>query len=118
MHFLFWPCLKIISFFSIVLHFKNFQESGHQTHFCNISFFQHGHKPIHLASQNGHNESTRILLRAGSSPDTKNNVSIFAEEVKGHNVCKRHSFLDTGFKQLTVTILLMLSQWDKKLELL
>ncbi|KAM7307809.1 hypothetical protein ISCGN_011445 [Ixodes scapularis] len=32
-----------------------------------------GFSPLHLACQNGHNQSTRILLLAGCKPDIKNN---------------------------------------------
>ena len=30
---------------------------------------------LHLAAQNGHNESSRVLLYAGCNTDLKNNVS-------------------------------------------
>lgn len=34
-----------------------------------------GFAPLHLACQNGHNQSCRELLLAGSNPDLQNNVS-------------------------------------------
>lgn len=34
-----------------------------------------GFSPLHLAAQNGHNQSCREILLAGANPDTKNNVS-------------------------------------------
>jgi len=36
---------------------------------------QAGFSALHLAAQNGHNESSRILLFAGCSPDCRNSVS-------------------------------------------
>lgn len=36
-----------------------------------------GFAPLHLACQNGHNQSCRELLLAGSNPDLQNNVSDF-----------------------------------------
>ena len=36
-----------------------------------------GFSPLHLCCQNGHNESCRVLLRAGCKPNIKNNVSKF-----------------------------------------
>ena len=36
-----------------------------------------GFSPLHLCCQNGHNESCRVLLRAGCKPNIKNNVSTF-----------------------------------------
>ena len=35
-----------------------------------------GFSPLHLCCQNGHNESCRVLLRAGCKPNIKNNVSV------------------------------------------
>lgn len=35
-----------------------------------------GFAPLHLACQNGHNQSCRELLLAGCNPDLQNNVSI------------------------------------------
>lgn len=35
-----------------------------------------GNTPLHLACQNNHSESVRVLLLGGSRTDTKNNVSI------------------------------------------
>ena len=35
-----------------------------------------GFAPLHLACQNGHNQTTRVLLLAGCRPDIKNNVSV------------------------------------------
>ena len=34
-----------------------------------------GFSPLHLAVQNGHNQSARVLLYAGTNGDQKNNVS-------------------------------------------
>lgn len=34
-----------------------------------------GFSSLHLAAQNGHNQSCRELLLAGANPDVKNNVS-------------------------------------------
>lgn len=34
-----------------------------------------GFSPLHLAAQNGHNQSCREILLAGANPDVKNNVS-------------------------------------------
>jgi ankyrin repeat protein len=34
-----------------------------------------GFSALHLCCQNGHNESCRVLLRAGCKPNIKNNVS-------------------------------------------
>ncbi|KAK8740641.1 hypothetical protein OTU49_017413 [Cherax quadricarinatus] len=34
-----------------------------------------GFAPLHLACQNGHNQTCRVLLLAGCKPDIKNNVS-------------------------------------------
>ena len=50
---------------------------------CEINFFnyfynfliQAGFSALHLAAQNGHNESSRVLLYAGLNNDHKNNVS-------------------------------------------
>lgn len=33
-----------------------------------------GFSPLHLAAQNGHNQSCREILLAGANPDVKNNV--------------------------------------------
>ena len=38
--------------------------------------FQAGFSALHLAAQNGHNESSRVLLYAGCNTDHKNNVSM------------------------------------------
>ena len=38
-----------------------------------------GFSPLHLCCQNGHNESCRVLLRAGCKPNIKNNVSIIID---------------------------------------
>ena len=38
-------------------------------------YFQAGFSALHLAAQNGHNQSARVLLYAGASPDHRNNVS-------------------------------------------
>ena len=35
-----------------------------------------GFSPLHLCCQNGHNETCRVLLRAGCKPNIKNNVSL------------------------------------------
>lgn len=35
-----------------------------------------GFSPLHLAAQNGHNQSCREILLAGGNPDVKNNVSL------------------------------------------
>lgn len=35
-----------------------------------------GFSSLHLAAQNGHNQSCREILLAGASPDVKNNVSL------------------------------------------
>lgn len=35
-----------------------------------------GFSPLHLAAQNGHNQSCREMLLAGANPDVKNNVRI------------------------------------------
>ena len=37
---------------------------------------QQGHSALHLACQQGHNQSCRILLLNGCKPDIKNNVSL------------------------------------------
>lgn len=37
-----------------------------------------GFTALHLAAQNGHNQSSRVLLMEGCGPDVKNNVSISA----------------------------------------
>lgn len=34
-----------------------------------------GFSPLHLAAQNGHNQSCREILLAGGDPDVQNNVS-------------------------------------------
>lgn len=36
-----------------------------------------GFSPLHLAAQNGHNQSCREILLAGGDPDVQNNVSSF-----------------------------------------
>ena len=41
------------------------------------NIFQAGFSALHLAAQNGHNESSRVLLYAGCNTDHKNNVSIW-----------------------------------------
>ena len=33
-----------------------------------------GFTPLHLSCQNGHNQSSRVLLLHGCRPDVKNNV--------------------------------------------
>ena len=33
-----------------------------------------GFSPLHLCCQNGHNETSRVLLLANASPDVKNHV--------------------------------------------
>ena len=35
-----------------------------------------GFAPLHLSCQNGHNETSRVLLIHGCKPDIKNNVSV------------------------------------------
>lgn len=35
-----------------------------------------GFSPLHLAAQNGHNQSCREILLAGANSDVKNNVII------------------------------------------
>ena len=40
-----------------------------------VFYFQAGFSALHLAAQNGHNQSGRVLLYAGASPDHRNNVS-------------------------------------------
>ena len=39
-----------------------------------------GFSPLHLCCQNGHNESCRVLLRAGCKPNIKNNVSVAVKQ--------------------------------------
>lgn len=41
-----------------------------------MDLLQAGFTALHLSAQNGHNQSTRILLLAGCNPDLKNNVSL------------------------------------------
>jgi len=41
---------------------------------CLLVCGQAGFSALHLAAQNGHNESARILLFAGCSPDHRNGV--------------------------------------------
>ena len=44
---------------------------------ANVHLRNHGgFAPLHLACQNGHNQSCRVLLLAACKPDIKNNVSI------------------------------------------
>lgn len=45
-------------------------------HFHTMNLLQAGFTALHLSAQNGHNQSTRILLLAGCNPDLKNNVSL------------------------------------------
>lgn len=39
-----------------------------------------GFSALHLAAQNGHNQSCREILLAGADPDVQNNVSIWKKE--------------------------------------
>ena len=41
-------------------------------------------------------------------------VQQYAGTMKRHNVCIRHGFLDTGFKQTERAIFTTLFEWDKK----
>lgn len=41
-----------------------------------------GFAPLHLACQNGHNQSCRELLMANCNPDIQNNVSFFFLYIK------------------------------------
>ena len=40
-----------------------------------VCLLQAGFTALHLAAQNGHNESSRVLLYAACDTDIKNNVS-------------------------------------------
>lgn len=40
-----------------------------------VVLLQAGNTALHLASQNAHAQTARLLLLGGSTPDTKNNVS-------------------------------------------
>lgn len=40
-----------------------------------VMLIQAGNTGLHLACQNAHSQTTRLLLLGGSTPDTKNNVS-------------------------------------------
>ena len=44
-------------------------------HYMSCNCFQAGFSALHLAAQNGHNQSARVLLYSGASPDHRNNVS-------------------------------------------
>lgn len=41
-----------------------------------LSDFQAGNTALHLACQNGHAQSSKVLLLGGSRPDSKNHVSL------------------------------------------
>ena len=58
--------------------------------FTVILSFQAGFTALHLAAQNGHNQSARALLYAGCTPDCKNNVSQTpAASMERHVICFR-----------------------------
>ncbi|XP_072178231.1 uncharacterized protein [Diadema setosum] len=51
-----------------------------------------GQKPVHLACQNGRNQSTRLLLKAGTHPNVKNNsgeTPLHIACLFGHITCAR-----------------------------
>ncbi|XP_022100669.1 ankyrin repeat domain-containing protein 6-like isoform X1 [Acanthaster planci] len=53
---------------------------------------KYGNKPLHQSCQNGHSETTRILLRAGSHPNIKNNngeTALHIAALFGHITCCR-----------------------------
>ena len=54
-----------------------------------------GFSPLHLCCQNGHNESCRVLLRAGCKPNIKNNVSQFGHSL--HSESFSHILLQNWF---------------------
>lgn len=58
-------------------HLKTPQKSSFCSH-CAM-FMQTGNTALHLACQNAHAQSARILLLGGSAPHAKNNVSTPAQ---------------------------------------
>ncbi len=53
----------------------------------NFCLVQAGFSALHLAAQNGHNQSARILLYAGASPDHRNNVSLLTFPQNADSIC-------------------------------
>jgi len=47
--------------------------------YISLCFSKAGNTPLHLACQNSHSQSTRVLLLGGSRADLKNNVSPVSE---------------------------------------
>lgn len=63
-------------------------------HFHSMALLQAGFTSLHLSAQNGHNQSTRILLLAGCNPDLKNNVSLTGRTLYIF-LCQGHLIKDT-----------------------
>ena len=70
--------INFLNYFSNFLIQSMLQCLHARSNFLTISLnflIQAGFSALHLAAQNGHNESSRVLLYAGLNNDHKNNVS-------------------------------------------
>ena len=64
-------------FLTFLFYSFEFQLFLYVNHDCS---FQAGFSALHLAAQNGHNQSARVLLYANCNADQKNNVSLLFRE--------------------------------------
>lgn len=65
-------CQDSCCFFSVFVNTDEWRDSDSLPSSC----FQAGNTALHLACQNGHAQSSKVLLLGGSRPDSKNHVSL------------------------------------------